>query len=62
MTKTLPNLRQMAAISAAIKAYLAESNPDIVQINQVSPWKISLMPNLTIPFSRRLIGWTGRKG
>ncbi len=61
MIKTLPNLMQMAAISAAVQAYLDESNQDVFPINQVSPWKISLMPNFTAPFSRRLIGWTGRK-
>jgi len=56
-----PNQTQIAAISAAIQAYLeGEIRPPIRNTLVLSPWKITSIVSAPLMFTRKSLGWNGK--
>ena len=55
-----PTELEIAAISAAINAYLIEESDSSITNTYLTPWKAAAFHNFNISHRRGILGWTGK--
>ena len=53
-----PTELEIAAISAAINAYLIEESNSSISNTYLTPWKVAAFNNFNISHRRGILGWT----